>query len=85
MNVDDTKRTSRTNWAKLESQDDSDIDYSDIPPLDATFFAQAKLVIPNGVRLDTDVFRWFRQHNPNYTEQINEILRQYIDAHEQAA
>ena len=85
MNVDDTKRTSRTNWAKLESQDDNDIDYSDIPPLDATFFAQAKLVIPNVVRLDTDVFRWFRQHNPNYTEQINEILRQYIDAHEQAA
>ncbi len=85
MNADDTKHTSRTNWAKLELQDDSDIDYSDIPPLDDTFFAQANLVIPNGVRLDTDILRWFRQQNPNYTEQINQILRQYIETHRHAA
>lgn len=85
MSADDMKHISRTNWGKLESLDDSDIDYSDIPPLDDTFFTQAKLMIPNGVRLDTDIFRWFRQHNPNYTEQINEILRQYIEEHEQAA
>jgi uncharacterized protein (DUF4415 family) len=65
--------------------DDSDIDYSDIPPLDDAFFARAKLVIPNGVRLDDDVLRWFRERSPNYAEQINAVLREYIERHERAA
>lgn len=85
MSAEDMKPTSRTNWERLEAMDDNDIDYSDIPPLDDTFFARAKLVIPNGVLLDADVLRWFRQHHPDYTAQINDILRQYIHAHEQAA
>lgn len=85
MSADDTKHSSRTNWEKLESEDDSDIDYSDIPPLDDTFFAAAKLVVPLGVRLDAEILRWFQQRNPNYTEQINDILRRYIQTHEQAA
>jgi uncharacterized protein (DUF4415 family) len=65
--------------------DDADIDYSDIPPLDDAFFATAKLVLLTGVQLDADVLRWFRQHSTNYTEQINDILRQYIETHQQAA
>ncbi len=64
---------------------DADIDYSDIPPLTDAFFGRAKLVLPNAVPLDPDVLAWFRQHERNYAEQINQILRQYIALQDRAA
>lgn len=85
MSANNMNPTSRTNWEKLESIDDLDIDYTDIPPLEAAFFAGAHLMIPNGVRIDADVLHWFRLHSTDYTERINAILRQYIQMHEQAA
>jgi hypothetical protein len=33
----------QTDWQKLESMTDEEIDYSDIPPLDDDFFARATL------------------------------------------
>jgi uncharacterized protein (DUF4415 family) len=65
--------------------DDSTIDYTDIPALDEVFFARAKLMLPNAVQLDSDVLRWFRKQNPDYTEQINRILRDYIARYDHAA
>ena len=85
MSADDTKSTSRTNWDKLRAMDDSQIDYSDIPPLDDAFFARAKLVMPNAIQLDPDIIRWFRQRNADYAEEINQILRTYISSSERAA
>jgi hypothetical protein len=38
--------TSRTNWAKIDSMTDNDIDTSDIPQLTEEFFAKAKLQMP---------------------------------------
>lgn len=65
--------------------DDTAIDYSDIPPLDEAFFSRAQLLLPNAVQLDPDVLRWFRHQTPNYTEQINQILRAYIAQIDEAA
>ena len=79
------KPTSRTDWDRLDAMADADIDYSDIPPLSAEFFARAKLVLPNAVPLDPDVLAWFRQHDRNYAERINQVLRQYIARQERAA
>jgi uncharacterized DUF497 family protein len=31
-----------------------------------------------------DILRWFRQHHPDYTTQINDIPRQYIPSQEHA-
>lgn len=78
MSDDNMKPTSQTDWERLDNMADAEIDYSDIPPLNDAFFARAKLVLPNAVPLDPDVLAWFRQHDHNYAEQINQILRQYI-------
>src|SRR4051794_5805189 len=85
MSDDDMKPTSRTDWERLDNMTDEEIDYSDIPPLTDAFFARAKLVLPNAVPLDPDVLDWFRQHDPNYAAQINNILRQYIAVQDRAA
>lgn len=46
MSEKDLKKQSKTNWTKLESMTDEEIDVSDIPPLGEKFFANAKLVCP---------------------------------------
>ena len=65
---------------------DEDIDYSDIPELDASFFATARVVVPPGkqqltVRLDKDVLAWMKAQGRGYQTRINAILRAYYEAH----
>lgn len=62
---------------------DEDIDTSDCPELDETFFASAVRVEPPKVkekitiRLDADILDWFRAQGPGYQTKINGILRAY--------
>jgi uncharacterized protein (DUF4415 family) len=58
-------------------EDDSQIDYSDIPALTDKQLAQfrrppKKLV---AVRLDADVFEWLQQYGAGYSTRINHVLR----------
>jgi uncharacterized protein (DUF4415 family) len=85
MSGDAAKPTSRTKWDDLMNDDDTNIDCSDIPPLDDAFFDRAKLVMPHSVQLDPDILTWFKQQGQNYADQINRILRQYIETHDRAA
>ncbi len=67
----------------LEGMPDSDIDYSDIPPLTDEFWKDA---VPNPfyrpskssvtVRLDTDVVLWLKSKGKGYQTRINAILRE---------
>jgi uncharacterized protein (DUF4415 family) len=64
---------------------DEDIDTSDIPPLDETFFANAKVRLPQRkvpitIRLDPDVLSWFRSLGKGYQTHINAVLRTYMEA-----
>lgn len=83
MSDNDTKTPSRTDWVRLESMGDDEIDYTDIPPLGEEFFRQAKLYVPRSqsITLDTDVFAWFVNQGQEYPLLINRILRQYIKQH----
>jgi len=59
---------------------DADIDYSDIPRLDKTFFKKATLAWPPEkkqltIRLDADVLNWLKGHSKGYQTRINRILR----------
>ncbi len=85
MSANDMKRTSRTDWDRLNRMADDEIDYSHIPPLTDEFFARAKLVLPNAIELEPDVFAWFKSQGRDYPVRINEILRQHIALHEQKA
>ena len=67
----------------LANQPDSEIDYSDIPPLDDGFWARA---VPNpfykpvkthaSVRIDADVMAWLKSQGKGYQTRLNAILRQ---------
>ncbi len=65
---------------------DEEIDTSDIPPLDDTFFANAKLQLPKErvpvvMTLDADVFQWFKSQGSEYQNLINTALRLYAEEH----
>ena len=57
--------------------DDSDINYSDIPPLTdeqlADFRRTPKVLV--AARLDRDVYDWLRKYGVGYSTRINHILR----------
>ena len=59
---------------------DADIDYSDIPPLDKSFFTKATAAWPPvkkqlTIRLDADVLEWLKADGRGYQTRINHILR----------
>ena len=71
--------------AELAALPDEDIDYSDIPELDAEWFRTATVVMPTGkeqltVRIDSDVLAWFRAQGKGYQSRMNAVLRAYVMA-----
>jgi uncharacterized protein (DUF4415 family) len=68
--------------AALNARPDSEIDFSDIPPLTEEFFKNAvrgKYYKPTKtsttVRIDSDVLAWLRAQGRGYQSRINAILR----------
>ena len=78
------KKTSGTDWTRLESMTDEEIDTSDIPELDDVFFNEAELRVPAKkpvtIRLDSDVLDWFKSQGQGYQTRINNLLRKYMEA-----
>jgi uncharacterized protein (DUF4415 family) len=63
---------------------DTDIDYSDIPPLDNEFFKKGELRMPKAkplisIRLDSDVLEWFKSQGAGYQTRMNAVLRMYME------
>lgn len=86
MKAKTSTNDSRTDWDRLETMSDADIDFSDIPELDADFFRNAKVRLPRAkkavsIRLDQDVLAWFRQQGRGYQTRMNAVLRTYMQAH----
>ncbi len=64
---------------------DADIDYSDIPPLDKTFFSKVTEAWPPQkqqltIRLDADVLAWIKGYGRGYQTRINRILRAAMES-----
>jgi len=64
---------------------DTDIDYSDLPPLDKTFLKKATTTWPPAkkqltIRLDADVLDWLKGHGRGYQTRINRILRVVMES-----
>ena len=62
----------------LAARPESEIDYSDIPPLSeeqlaSAFRPKSKQLI--AVRLDRDVLAWLKQYGIGYSTRVNAILR----------
>ncbi|SDA32859.1 Uncharacterized conserved protein, DUF4415 family [Pseudomonas sp. NFPP10] len=75
----------KTDWDRLAKTDDEGIDTSDIPELDDDFFRRAEVHLPGKkavtIRLDADVLEWFKGQGAGYQTRINQLLRQYMQAH----
>ena len=85
MSGENSKKKSRTDWARLESMADEEIDYSDIPPLEDDFFAKGELRLPAtkpliSIRVDPDVLAWFKLQGSGYQTRMNTVLRMYMEA-----
>jgi uncharacterized protein (DUF4415 family) len=65
---------------------DAHIDYSDIPPLDKSFYKTATEVWPPAkrqltIRLDSDVLKWLKAQGRGYQTRINRILRAAMESY----
>lgn len=81
---------SETDWQRLDTMTDEDIDLSDCPEITPEKFAKA--VVRSGLpvdknkvqvtlRIDSDVLEWFKSQGRGYQTQINSLLRAYMEAH----
>jgi len=80
-------RKSRTDWKRVDTMTDKQIDFSDTPEVTPDMFARA--VVRRGlkpvprkeqltIRVDSDVLEWYRQQGPGYQTRINALLRAYM-------
>jgi uncharacterized protein (DUF4415 family) len=87
MKPKNTSKESRTDWEHLQNMTDAQIDLSDIPKIDESFFANAKVRLPQNkqsisLRLDQDTLAWFKDQGKGYQTYINAVLRAYVQAHQ---
>lgn len=81
-----TEMKSKTNWNRLHSVKDDEIDFSDIPKIDPDVFKKMVIRMPQrkelvSIRIDPDVLGWFRKQGHRYQTRINAVLRSYVEAH----
>mgnify|MGYP000016120099 CR=1 FL=1 len=79
----------QTDWNKINSMADEEIDFSDCPEITPEQFAKAVVrrglpVVKNKaqvtLRIDNDVLEWFKSQGRGYQTQINSLLRAYMEA-----
>ena len=82
-------KQSDTDWKRLESMTDAEIDFSDTAELDEQFFLNAEVRLPQrkqhvSVRLDAEVLEWFKKQGKGYQTRINAVLSAYVRAKKKA-
>jgi uncharacterized protein (DUF4415 family) len=82
---------SETDWERLDTMTDEEIDLTDCPEITPAQFAKA--VVRHGLpisqnkdqvtlRIDHEVLEWFKSQGKGYQTQINSLLRAYMEAHD---
>lgn len=74
---------------QISATKDEDIDFSDIPELDETFWLQASLVEPDlteqiTMRIKRSVLAYFKASGKGYQTRINQVLESYVRARQKA-
>ncbi|MGQ0836177.1 MAG: BrnA antitoxin family protein [Gammaproteobacteria bacterium] len=84
-----SSKASRTDWRRLRSMKESEIDLSEHPELDVNRIA--KVIVRKGLkpippkasvslRVDADVLEWFKAQGPGYQTRMNAVLRAFKEA-----
>ncbi len=85
--LNDVVPVSDKDLAQLKAkQGRGDIDFSDVPELDAAFWDNATVKLPDTkqgvyIRLDADVLSWLKGYGKGYQTRINAILRSYYETY----
>ena len=73
---------------ELAALPDSAIDATDIPELDANFWKNARVVMPEDrgktqitAKFDADMVTWFKKQGRGYQARMNTVLRSFYEAH----
>jgi uncharacterized protein (DUF4415 family) len=84
-------KADQTDWKRIDAMKDEDIDFSDNPEVTPEMFARGVLrrnfkVVPRKkefpIHLDSEVYWWYLKQGSGYDEQINSVLRAYMEAHQ---
>ena len=75
--------------AQIAATKDEDIDFSEIPELDETFWQEAKIVNPDlteqiTIRVKRSVLDYFRAPGKGYQTRINRVLDSFVRAQREA-
>lgn len=78
-------RISKKRLKEIESIQDKDIDYSDIPEASEDFWRRAEMRMPQPkkgiyVRLDVDVVDWLKSKGKGYQTRMNAMLRALMES-----
>ncbi len=89
MNKKNTLEKFGTDIDRLRNMKDEDIDYSDIPKTTPEFwekgFVRNRKSSKNGaeiISVDGDIIEFFKKQKGDYRENINRLLREYVEAHQ---
>ena len=74
---------------QIEAVEDKNIDFSDIPELDKTFWQRAELVEPDltqqiTLRVKRSVLAYFKAPGKGYQTRMNRVLESYVRARREA-
>ena len=80
-----SRKPIKSDLARIDRMKDSEVDYSDIPPLGDEFLTKATVAWPPvkkqlTIRLDADVLEWLKGHGRGYQTRINRILRVVMES-----
>lgn len=72
--------------SQIAATQDKNIDFSDIPELDDTFWREAELVEPDlseqiTMRVKRSVLEYFKAPGKGYQTRINRVLESYVRTH----
>lgn len=75
--------------AEIASVEDAEIDFGDIPELDADFWREAELTRPDRteqvtMRIKRSVLDYFRAPGKGYQTRINRVLESYVQARQRS-
>ena len=91
MNKSNTTNKSETDWERVRSMKDEEIDFTDNPKVSPEMFARGilrknlkpvKSKSQLTLRIDQDVIEFFKSQGRGYQTKINQLLRAYMEAHE---
>ncbi|CAN5277043.1 BrnA antitoxin family protein [soil metagenome] len=91
MKKSNTTNKSETDWERINAMTDEEIDFSDNPKVSPEMFARGilrknlKPITRKSqltLRIDQDVIEFFKAQGRGYQTKINQLLRAYMEAHE---